>query len=128
MNLVQTEDLRSLKTMKNNIKLRQYPNPIDAWRLEDEDERSADLAKATLNLSIYSEKELDALRPFIRLDEIAQENRRAKVDAGLEDQMGRIRSAFIEEFGDLDATHPFHGLLLRPCKGATSCLQIPPLS
>ena len=75
---------------------------------------------ATLNLSIYPEDELNALRPFIRLDEIAQENRRAKVDAVLEGQMGRVRSAFIEEFGDLNATHPFHRLLLRPLQGKTS--------
>ena len=33
---------------ENGIKLRQYPNPIDAWRLEDEDERTAD-RKGNLN-------------------------------------------------------------------------------
>ena len=98
---------------KNKIRLRQYPNPIDAWRLEDEAKRTATtIEEATANLSVYSEEELDTLRPFIRLSEIAQENRRAKVDAALEGQMERVRDAFIEEFGALDSAHPFCAGLL----------------
>ena len=93
--------------------MRQYANPIEAWRISGSNDRTAEtIDEATANLSLYSDEELDLLRPFIRLSEIAQENRRAKVDAALEAQMERVRDAFIDEFGALDSAHPFCAGLL----------------